>query len=281
MIDDPNPLRDMLIEDTDSDDMADALIRPIQALKQWPNPTTSTTEVQKLLDQLSVEGLAIGRNQRLNLRWMWLILRGQVRIIRKELWVASALVILIGTFVTLVSYRPDTDTFAPLVILAPIMAAVGVGLLYDAEYEIQLEIEDATPTGILRILLARLMLIFGFNLILTLGGSVILAIARAEISLGPLILAWLLPMTFLSSVAFLMSVVLRSTAFSVVVSLLLWSLHVFLTQAPPSQTLVYALSLPGLRDESTRPFLLIAAVLALLTTFLFLEKSDRELRTTA
>lgn len=281
MTDDPERLRDMLAEDTSSEGTADVLIGPIQALKQWPNPTTSPTEVQKLLDRLSVEGQTISGSQRLNIRWIWLILRGQVRIIRKELWAASALVILIGTFVTLVSYRPDTDTFAPLVILAPIMAAVGVGLLYDAEYEIQLEIEDATPTGVLRILLARLMLIFSFNLIMTLGGSIILTTARAEISLGPLILAWLLPMTFLSSVAFLMSVVLRSTAFSIAVSLLMWSLHVFLTQATPSQTLVYALSLPGLRDESTRPFLLIAAVLALLTTFLFLEKSDRELRTTA
>ncbi|MBZ0321000.1 MAG: hypothetical protein K8L91_31585 [Anaerolineae bacterium] len=281
MIDDSKLVWDMLIEDTSSDDAADALIGPIQALRQWPTPTTSDLEIQELLNRLSVEGLATGGNQHLNSRWMWLILRGQLRIIRKELWAASALVILIGTFVTLVAYQPDTDAFAPLVILAPIMAVVGVGLLYDAEYEIQLEIEDATPTGILRILLARLMLIFSFNLLMTLGGSVILAIARAEISLGPLILAWLLPMTFLSSVAFLMSVVLRSTAFSIAVSLLMWSLHVFLTQATPSQTLVYALSLPGLRDESTRPFLLIAAVLALLTTFLFLEKSDRELRTTA
>lgn len=281
MTDNPKRLRDMLVEDTGSDDTADALIRPIQALRQWPNPTTSNAEIQALLWRLSVEGQTIGGGQRLNLRWMWLILRGQLRIIRKELWAASALVILIGTFVTLVSYRPDTDTFAPLVILAPIMAAVGVGLLYDAEYEIQLEIEDATPTGVLRILLARLMLIFSFNLIMTLGCSIILTLARAEISLGPLILAWLLPMTFLSSVAFLMSVVLRSTVFSIAVSLLMWSLHVFLTQATPSQTLVYALSLPGLRDESTRPFLLIAAVLAVLTAFLFLEKSDRELRTTA
>ncbi|CAG0977041.1 hypothetical protein ANRL2_02114 [Anaerolineae bacterium] len=281
MTDDPNRLRDMLIEDTSSDEAADALIGPIQALKQLPNPTTPNAEIQALLTRLSAEGLAISGNQRPNLRWLWLILQGQLRIIRKELWAASALVILIGTFVTLVSYQPDTDAFAPLVMLAPIMAAVGVGLLYDAEYEIQLEIEDATPTGILRILLARLMLIFSFNLIMTLGGSVILAIARAEISLGPLILAWLLPMTFLSSVAFLMSVVLRSTAFSIAVSLLMWSLHVFLTQATPDHTLVYALSLPGLRDESTRPFLLMAAVLALLTTFLFLEKSDRELRTTA
>ncbi|MBI5928534.1 MAG: hypothetical protein HY862_04455 [Chloroflexi bacterium] len=273
----PNHLLTMLIEDTGSDEAAEALISAMQALQQWPNPPASNTEIQKLLHQLSNESLASTTGQRLNSRWVWLILQSQLRIIRKELWAASALVILLGTLVTFVSYQPNTDTFAPLVIFAPVMAAIGVALLYDAEYETQLEIEDATPAGILLILLARLLLIFSFNLVMTLGGSILLALTRSEISLGPLILAWLLPMTFLSSIAFLMSVVLRNTPFSIATSLVIWSAHVLLTQAKPTQAIIYALSMPGLREASTRPFLLVAAALALLTTFLFLEKSDREL----
>lgn len=269
----PNQIRKMVIEDTGSEEMADALVDHLQVLKRWPTPTSSD-EIQSLLNRLSSE---MRGARHFDSRWAWLTLRSQLRVISKELWAASALVILIGTLVSFVAYQPEKDTFAPLVIFAPVVTAIGVALLYDAEYELCLEIEDATPAGVMLLLLARLLLIFGFNLAFTLCGSVLLSLVRAEISLGGLILAWLLPMTFLSALAFLMSVALRSTALSVTTSMVIWSVHVFLTQATPSQELIYALSMPGLREESGRPLLLVASIVSLLAALVFVEKSDRPL----
>lgn len=273
---DKKSLKAMLTEDTGSEEMADGLLPHVEALKRWPTPDHAPAEIQALLQVLSAE--MPNSNRRLNLRWIGLILWAQVRIIGTALWGASALVMVMGTLVTLVTYQPGTDQFAPLVILAPIITALGVGLLYDTERELQFEIEDATPLGVMFLLLARLVLIFGFNLGLALLGSVVLAVGRADISLTPLLLAWLLPMTFLSALAFFLSVALRSAALSIAVSLVIWSLHVFLTASGEVSALFYVLSMPGLSDESTRPLLLLASILGIGAAFLTLQTTDRNVR---
>ena len=107
-------------------------------------------------------------------------------------------------------------------IVAPLVAACGVAFLYGLDADPALELQLATPVSPRLILLARLALLFGFNLAITLVCSVGLALARAQISLLPLIAAWLAPMTFLSALAFLLSVLFFNSLASVLISLLLW-----------------------------------------------------------
>jgi hypothetical protein len=59
----------------------------------------------------------------------------------------------------------------------------------------------ATPTSPWQILVARLALVFGYNLVLALAASLALLPVLPGSLLGSLILGWLGPMTFLSAVA--------------------------------------------------------------------------------
>ncbi len=158
-----------------------------------------------------------------DLRWAWLILRSQARLVHPATWAASGLVIALGALVTLIFYRPvQNGAELPLVIVAPVVAACGVAFLYGLDADPALELQLATPVSSRLILLARLALLFGFNLAITLACSIGLALARSQISLLPLVAAWLAPMTFLSALAFLLSVLFFDSLASVFISLTLW-----------------------------------------------------------
>lgn len=156
-------------------------------------------------------------------QWAWLLLRLQVRVVRREIWAASALVMALGTLVTLAMSGPDASGgVLPLVLVAPLVAAGGVAFLYGPAVDPALEIELATPASSRLILLARLALVFGFDLGLGLAMSVMLALLQPGISLWPLVMDWLAPMAFLSALAFLLTVLSTDPGLSVLVSLVLW-----------------------------------------------------------
>jgi hypothetical protein len=158
--------------------------------------------------------------------WPWLLLRAQERVVRREIWVASTLVMALGTLVTLATYGPHSPSGSlPLVLISPIVAAIGVAFIYGPAVDPALEIELATPASTRLILLARLVLIFGFNLALGLMGSVVLAGLRSEVSLWPLVMAWLAPMAFLSALAFMLTILLADPGIGVLVSLGLWAVQ--------------------------------------------------------
>jgi hypothetical protein len=124
---------------------------------------------------------------------------------------------------------------------------------------LMLELEESTLASARLLLLARLTLIFGFDLLLAVAGSILLAVVHAEISLMPLILSWLAPMAFLSALAFLMSVMLVDTLAAALFSLALWGAHIFLRNWQTLPEFFVYLSMPGLSAPETRPLLFIAA----------------------
>jgi hypothetical protein len=151
-----------------------------------------------------------------------LILRSQVRIVRGDIFLASLLVMVIGVFITL----PDLTSGAqpedvPLVLLAPVVTAVGVAFLYGPDSDPALEITLAAPVSPRLLLLARLLLLFAFDLTIGIGGSMILALFG--FSLLPLLSAWLAPMAFLSGLAFLLSVLIREPLIGALASVGLWA----------------------------------------------------------
>ncbi len=188
--------------------------------------------------------------------WAGLILRSQFRLVHPVTWAASALVIALGALVTLLLYHPaQRGAEFPLVIVAPLVAACGVAFLYGLDTDPALELQLATPISPRVILLARLALLFGFNLLITLACSVGLTLWQTGISLAPLIAAWLVPMTFLSALAFLLSVIFFDSLTSVLISLLLWigaAARHFVSLEP--------FFLPDVLQISFQPALLIAAL---------------------
>jgi hypothetical protein len=163
-------------------------------------------------------------------------------------------VIALGALVTLAFYRSaQSGADLPLVVVAPLVAACGVAFLYGLEADPALELQLATPVSPRVILLARLALLFGFNLAITLVCSVVLVLAQIQISLMPLVVAWLAPMTFLSALAFLLSVLFFDSLASVMISLLLW------IGAALRHFVQFEIFLPDLLHTSFYPVLLLTA----------------------
>ncbi len=271
-------LRAMLREDTESPEEADSLLATVKQIRRWQAPEASPQASAELLKLLAAEMPAAKKSWRLRLfeNWPLLIIRSQMRVVRSEIWLASALVMVLGTVVTLTTHSTSGGTI-PLAILAPLVAAVGVAMLYDSDTEPMLELEDTTPVSIRLLLLARLTLVFGFDLLLGLAGSIVLAALNTEISLWPLVMSWLAPMAFLSGLAFLLSVVFIDSMAGALLSLGLWGLHIMMRSAEPINTIILALSLPGLAAPETRPVLFgLAAMLTGLALWL-LGRTERHI----
>jgi hypothetical protein len=130
-------------------------------------------------------------------------------LVNREIWPASALVIALGYVIVLI-----TDQSGVIYALAPLIAATCVSLIYGPEADPAYELALSTPTSPRQILLARLVLVFGYNLALVLvaflGLVPVLAGHPTQPLLGTLVLAWLAPMTFLSASALVLSLAIGS-----------------------------------------------------------------------
>jgi hypothetical protein len=128
------------------------------------------------------------------------LLRAQVYLVRVEMWPASAAVMALGVIVALLSRHISVIT-----VIAPLMAAASLATIYGPQNDPANELTLSTPISPWKILLARMILVSGFDLLLTMSASLtLLAIVPAEL-LGTLVLAWLGPLTFLSTLALLLS----------------------------------------------------------------------------
>jgi hypothetical protein len=177
-------------------------------------------------------------------------------VVRGEIWAASALVMTLGLLVTLATYSAAEAW--PLVLVAPLVAATGVAFIYGPDVDPALEIELATPVPPRLVLLARLALVFGFNLIIGLAASLILSLARAEVAFWPLVSTWLAPLSFLSALAFLLTVFTVNSTTSAMISLLGWA---FQSLRQLGGLKAVAWFMPDLMAASARPWLWALALL--------------------
>jgi hypothetical protein len=243
---------------------AEALLPLVRKLAYWPAPRPSARQTADLIQQLE---LIITAERpvspwQVRLHWLYWLLLAQVRVVRHQIWGGSLLVMSLGVLVTLAA-----DLAAlPFVLIAPLVAAVGAALLYGPANEPALEIELATPVSPRFVLLARLTLLFGVDLLLGIAGSLLLSLLRTDISLWPLVMSWLAPMAFLSSLALLASLLFFEPLLGVLVSMSLWAIQV-LHQLPLGRTL--PAYLPDLLALEARAWLWLAtAVLVGLTLWL-------------
>jgi len=209
-------------------------------LAAWQALTSNEVPPADLISQVLIRSALtpVTPTQR---RRVFTLLAKELRLVRPSLLAASAIVLGIGVLLT-------TAQADGLTLIAPIVAAVGVGAVAGPHRDPAYELIATTPTSPRLIILARLTLIFGYDLTL--------ALAATALPARPLITTWLGPMALLSALTLLLAV-LAGTEVAIGAALLLWSLRVLAGSA-----FAHAAGLPALirATWATNPTTLTAAL---------------------
>lgn len=203
---------------------------------------------------------------------VWQLLRGQAPLVRREIWVASAVTVALGCVVALLAATPSSTGLA-LSLFVPMIAAIGVAFIYGPDNDPSLELALSTPTSPRLVLLARLTLVYSYDLALAAGASAVL-VATKGVSLWPLISLWLGPMLFLSALALLLSLLLGTTAASLT-AMGLWGVRLLAEANALSGLDTWeGMALVETFWRST-PFLLALAALLLAATLICVPRTER------
>ncbi len=155
------------------------------------------------------------------------LLRAEARLVRPAVPIASALVMALGVVLAATS-TATAEGFAGevLALVAPVVAALGIAGLYGPRRDPAFEVVAATPTAPALILLTRIALVFGYDLLLALAASGVLAALGGDPGgLFALVDAWLGPMALLSALSLVLAVWIGADA-AAGVAVVLWSLRV-------------------------------------------------------
>lgn len=144
------------------------------------------------------------------------LLKSQSFLVHRELFPASAAVMVLGLTVALLSGHMEFMYF-----IAPLVAAASLSILFGAEHDPAYELILATSTSPWKVLLARLSLVSAYNLLLVFGVAAILLIVIPPDFLGMMIFGWLAPMAFLSALALLLSLWI-GTGNAIAITYVLW-----------------------------------------------------------
>jgi hypothetical protein len=130
--------------------------------------------------------------------WMRLAL-GQLVLFKSSFWLAGALLLLLGLFLTAI----DGRVLLPLtfVLLSPLLAAAGVAYAFRPETRTLGELERLTSTGAAELLYTRLALVLAFNLLISFFLLLLIWLEGPQVVLWRLALAWLGPMLALTGLA--------------------------------------------------------------------------------
>lgn len=256
-------LRTRLQEDGVNEEEMALLLPTFSQLATPPAPPTaaeSAALLAHLLEDMPTADPPPNWREAVAQSWLWLLLVAQARVVRREIWAASALVMALGVVVSVVWQGGDSATGLPLALLAPVVAAMGIATLYSpADGVWELERTTVVPPRLL--LLARLLLVFGFDLALAVLGSLILALFTPQVGLWLLVSTWLAPMTFLAALAFLITVIAGAVEMGMLVSLGLWTLQAI--RLTGDRLGNFVLFWPDLFSPTSRPWLWVLALLIL------------------
>jgi hypothetical protein len=247
-------------------------------LAEWSGPAVTGNETAelttRLLAQMPKRPSWLTYFGGVTNTWPWQLLGAQIRIIRRELWAASSLIFLLGISVTLFSGNSAVPTFL-FVRGASILAAITLSLLYGPDVDPAMELTQATSISTHTILLARLALVFGFDLMLALTGSILMAWTQPGILFWPLVSSWLAPMTFLSAFAFLVAVITLRAEAGALFSLVIWVVQLLFKENDPNNLLFIW---PDLNAANFRPWLWLLALAMGLFAFWYAGRSEKWLR---
>lgn len=128
------------------------------------------------------------------------LIQAQIPLVRRELWLASAAVMGIGW--ALAAFSANSGL---VYALAPLLAAASLAAIYGPENDPGMELALSTPTLPRQVLLARMALVFGYDLLLAGVASLGLLPWISPAGLLALVGSWLGPMAFLSAAALALS----------------------------------------------------------------------------
>lgn len=131
----------------------------------------------------------------------WSLIRSQIPMVRREIWPASAAIMIIGYIAAILVGKEVI-----IQVLAPLVAAASIAMIFGPANDPAGELMVSLPTSPRQILLARLSIVFGYNFALALAASILLLPVFPYLVLPTLIISWLAPMTFISALALFLSI---------------------------------------------------------------------------
>jgi hypothetical protein len=189
-----------------------AAVRQASPAIVQPPPALLQTVIDQVARPAAAHSLALSAQ----------LLAAQAPVVRRQIWSASAVVMAIGFAMALLSGRDGAGSLAAI---APLIAAAGIAFIYGPGNDPPLEIMLAAPTSPRVILLARLVLVFGYDLLLALAASIGLAlVGRGTGGFEAVILLWIGPMLLLSALSLAVAVRFGSAA-GVGLAIGLWALQ--------------------------------------------------------
>ncbi|KAA3646559.1 MAG: hypothetical protein DWQ07_10150 [Chloroflexi bacterium] len=198
----------------------------------------------------------------------WQIIRSQVPLVKKEIWPASLLILVLGFVVTLIA-----DRLAFIYAVAPLVSAAGLAFIYGQEHDPAYELTLSTPISQIQILAARSALVFGYNfVIVTLLSGGLTVQYPADLVL-PLMLEWIAPMTFLSTLGLCLSI-FSNSGNAIFVSYLLW-LGKYLLLTSDLQALLGQTGVLFLSFWQNPAALYFVSACLLLLLFVFVQRSSK------
>ncbi|HEX6482788.1 MAG TPA: zf-HC2 domain-containing protein [Ktedonobacteraceae bacterium] len=205
---------------------------------------------------------------------LWLVFKKQIGIIHKSIWIVSAMVMIFGCILVLVAtwggHSHIRDAQLLLALFASVIGASGVAFIYGAENDAGYELTLSTPTSIRIVMICRMILVVGYDLLLSALASTVLALSYGG---GPweIIQLWLGPMLLLASISLVLSLMVGS------VIALLFSLILEATQALPSYMEKGLIGLQLARPDlwQTNPTILLLAVLFFVFAILYAPRQPR------
>jgi Putative zinc-finger len=158
------------------------------------------------------------------------LLRAELRLVRPSLWLASLLVM--GCAVGLAVAGGNGAGATVLSLVAPLVAVAGVAGVYGPERDPAFDALAVTVTSPRLVLLARVTLVFAYDLALAMAASGVVRLAAPQVGLVDLVAGWLGPMTLLSALSLLLATSISPTA-PMSVAGTLWLLRALTIGAPP------------------------------------------------
>jgi hypothetical protein len=155
------------------------------------------------------------------------VLAAQLHVVRSGIWAASALVFAVGS---LLIAEGSVDAGRAFALLAPLIAAAGISVVFGSSSDPRLEVALCTATSPRLVLLARLVLVFAFDLGLAVAASLALVGVHRGGGLWELIGAWLGPMLLLTCLSLVVAVATKRSAAGITVGFALWVVRVLASE---------------------------------------------------
>ena len=204
----------------------------------------------------------------------WLVFRRQIPLIHKSIWIAAVginilmLALIAFSGPGLRHHLQSVETV--LAFFSTVTAATGIAFIYQAEQDAGYEIILATPTSIRIIMICRMVLVIGYNFLLTAITSGIIAFALGG-NLWDFVQLWLGPMLLLASISLTVSVTLGSV-FGVAASLIIEVLQAIFSSA---ERMAPALQFLRTNIGQTTPVTLIIACILLAFAIYYAPRQPR------